>query len=119
MSEVLAQVIREAIAIRERELEELRQKLKEAETETSGSKRRRRSRKDSGPRPGSIPALIADCLRETGKPLGAADISEKLSKKGKTIESRFVAAAVARYVKNGRVFSQTPEGLYALRTNAA
>lgn len=115
MSEVLAQIIREAIATRERELEELRSKLREAESDTSGGKRRRRTRKDSGPRPGSVPALIAECLESAEKPLGAAEISEALSKKGKKVESRFVAAAISRYVKSNKVFSQTPEGLYALR----
>jgi hypothetical protein len=115
MSEILAQVIREAIAIREQELDELRQKLREAEAEANGVKRRRRSRKDSGPRAGSVPAFIVECLNEAGRPLSAADLSEKLAKRGKKIESRFIAAAISRYVKAGRVFLQTPEGLYDLR----
>jgi hypothetical protein len=115
MSEILVQVIREAIAVRERELEELRQKLREAESDANGGKRRRRGRKDSGPRPGSVPALVMECLTEAGKPLGAADLSEKLAKHGKKIESRFIAAAISRYVKAGRIFVQTPEGLYDLR----
>jgi hypothetical protein len=119
MSEVLAQVIREAIVIRERELEELRQKLREAEADSNGGRRRRRSRKETGPRPGSVPALIVDCLEEAKVPLGAADISERLAKRGRKIESRFVAAAVSRYVKNNKVFSQNAEGLYTLRNGAA
>jgi len=117
MSEILAQVIREAIAIRERELEELRQKLREAES--NGGKKRKRTRKESGPRPGSIPALIADCLRDAGKALTSSDLSDRLAKKDKKVESRFVAAAISRYIKEGRIFSQTPEGLYTLRKDAA
>jgi len=120
MSEVLAQVIREAITIRERELEELRQKLREAESDSNGGRKRRRSRKESGPRPGSIPALILECLEDAGgKPLGAADISERLAKKDKKVESRFVAAAISRYIKANKLFAITPEGLYMLRKNAA
>jgi hypothetical protein len=116
MSEVLAQIIRDAIVVRERELEELRQKLREAESDSNGGKRRRRSRKESGPRPGSVPALIVECLEEAGgKALGAADISERLAKKDKKVESRFVAAAISRYIKANKVFSVTPEGLYALK----
>lgn len=120
MSEVLAQVIRQAITVRERELEELRQKLREAESDSNGGRKRRRNRKESGPRPGSIPALIKECLEDAnGKALGAADISERLAKKDKKVESRFVAAAISRYVKANKIFSITPEGLYTLRKDAA
>lgn len=119
MSEVLAQVIREAIANRERELAELREKLREAEADANGGRRRRRTRKESGLREGGIPALIVECLKEAKKPLGAADISDALAKRNKKVESRFVAAAISRYVKAGRIFSQTPEGLYTLQNTAA
>jgi hypothetical protein len=114
MSEALIKLLREGIAAKEAELQELRQNLREQEA-ASGKKPRRRSRKESGPTEGSIPYMIKECLKEAGKPLGAADISDRLKKKGKEVESRFVSAAISRYVKNERVFLQTPDGLYTLR----
>ena len=115
MSEALIRLLRDGIAAKETELDELRQKLRELESEATGSRPRKRSRKASGPKPGSVPSAIAECLREAGKPLGAAEISERLAKKGKPIASRFIAAAMNRYIKAGRVFTQTADGLYAVR----
>ncbi len=115
MSETIKQVLRDAIAQREAELEELREKLKEVEDESPNGTRRKRFKKSSGPKAGSIPYLIAESLRESGRPLAAAEIAERLAKKGKEVESRSVAAAISRYLKAGRIFSQNEEGQYLLR----
>ncbi len=114
MSDALIKLLREGIATKQAELDELRQKLRELESVNSGG-RRKRGRKETGPKEGSIPYLIAECLKDAAKPLAAADISERLAKKGKPVESRFVAAAISRYIKANRIFSQTSDGLYTLR----
>ena len=119
MNDALIRLLREGIAAKEAELAELRANLRKIENESNGTGKRKRTRKEAGPREGSIPYLIQECLREAQKPLGAADISEKLKAKGKTVESRFVAASINRYVEDGRVFSRTDDGLYSLRSDAA
>jgi hypothetical protein len=118
MSDVLKRVLQEAISVRERELEELRRQLRDAEKgESSGAKPKRR-RKATGLKEGSIPHMIVEILRTSG-PLGSADISERLKVKGKEVHSRFVAAAMNRYVESGRIFNRSNEGLYSLRSDAA
>lgn len=118
MSEVLRRVLEEAIRVREGELEELRRRLKEAErAETNGTKPKRR-RKAGGLKQGSVPFFIKEILMESG-PLASADISEKLKRKGKDVESRFVAAALNRYVETARIFDRSADGRYSLRSDAA
>lgn len=118
MSEVLIKALTELIATKEAELDELKRALRDWESKNGDAntkKTRRRFRKETGPTEGSIPFLIKECLKEVGKPLGAADLSERLKKKEKNVASNAIAAALSRYIAKGRVFEQTSDGLYALK----
>jgi hypothetical protein len=114
MSDILIKIIQEAIVSKEAELDVLRRELKERES-TLGKKKTKRTRKETGLQKDGVPFLIREVLRESPKPLGSADISERLKKKGKELDSRFVMASIHRYVSTGRIFEQTSEGLYTLK----
>ena len=116
--EFVRRALEEAIAKRERELTEFRQRLKDLDN-NNGDRRPKRRRKATGLKPGSVPSMIADILSEAKKPLSSAEIADRLEKKGKKVESRFVASAVNRYVESGRVFNRSDDGLYSLLSDAA
>ena len=109
MSEA-ARVILQAIDEHKRQIKELESALKKLDEDVP----RKRQRKKTGLREGSMPFRVQEILKAAGKPLPAADISERLSKAGDSVETRVIASALNKYIESGRVFMRTDDGMYTL-----
>jgi hypothetical protein len=110
MSEA-ARVIQQAIEEHKRQIKELESALRKLDE----SLPRKRQRKKTGLREGSMPFRVQEILKSAGKPLPAAEISERLSKAGLTTETRVIASALNKYIEAGRVFARTEDGMYTLQ----
>ncbi len=101
-----------AIETKQKELVQLQAALRNRELETLNGPRKRRNRKKTGFQKGSVPFLVHEILKNTPAPLAASALAEELTKRGKKMESRFVAAGIARYIP--AIFDRTAEGAYFL-----
>jgi hypothetical protein len=82
------------------------------EENSAGRQKKLRFRAKTGFKPGSIPDLVNKILTESGQPMSAAELAEALKAKGKNVESKMIAASIARYIDT--VFRRNIEGKYEL-----
>jgi heme oxygenase len=113
MGDAVKEALQTAIETKRRELAELELALRRHEQEALfvTIKTRRRRRK-TGFKQGSIPFHVQAILKETGRALTAAELSDELKKRGKSVDSRLVASSLNRYM--GQAFDRTAEGAYLL-----
>jgi hypothetical protein len=84
------------------------------EMNSAGRQKKLRFRAKTGFKPGSIPDMVNKILKESGQPRSAAELAEALKAKGKQVESKMIAASIARYIDT--VFRRNIEGKYELMT---
>ncbi len=108
----IIEALEEAIRRREEELDQLRVALEERRRQSAAKPRKRTRRR--GFRAGSLPALIAEILKESKRPMTTAEIAIELKGRGRDESTRIVSASLSRYVKLVKVFRQTEDGRYEL-----
>ena len=115
-SNPVVMAIQAAIEVKKRELAELEAALLKYQREVNAGKQKKlRFRAKTGFKPGSIPHRIHEILKDKqGQPMSASELSVALTAKGQTVESKMIAASVARYI--GTVFQRNAEGKYLLVT---
>ncbi len=109
----VVQALQDAIEAKKKELEELETALFKYQKESiAGLQKRMRFRSKTGFKAGSIPDLVNKILKDAAQPMSAAELAEALKVKGKTVESKMIAASIARYIDV--VFRRNDEGKYLL-----
>jgi hypothetical protein len=107
------QALQDAIEAKKKELAELEAAMSMYQRESlAGKQKRLRFRAKTGFKEGSIPDLVNKILKESAQPLSAAELAEALKAKGKVVESKMIAASIARYIDE--VFRRNEEGKYLL-----
>ena len=103
-----------AIEAKKRELAELEAALLKYQREANAGKQKKlRFRAKTGFRPGSIPQRIHEILKDKeGQAMTASELALELTARGEKVESKLIAASVARYI--GKVFRRNEEGKYLL-----
>jgi len=115
MGNPIIEALKAALELKKQEIATLEAAIRKAEAEESSSSRNpkpRRFRKATGFKAGSIPFHINAILQTTNTPQSAADLSEALKAKGKTVDSNMVSASISRYI--GTLFRRNEEGKYLL-----
>jgi len=112
MSDAVKEALQTAIENKRRELADLEAALRKHEQESAFAAVKRRRRRKTGFKSGSIPFHVQAILKESGRALTAAELSDELKKRGKNVESRLVASSLNRYM--GQAFDRTNEGAYLL-----
>jgi hypothetical protein len=115
-SNPVVMAIQAAIEVKKRELAELEAALLKYQREAnSGKQKKLRFRAKTGFKPGSIPYRIHEILKDKqGQPMTASELSAELTARGEKVESKMIAASVARYI--GMIFQRNTEGKYLLVT---
>jgi hypothetical protein len=107
------QALQDAIEAKKKELAELEAAMSMYQRESlAGKQKRLRFRAKTGFKQGSIPDLVNKILKESPQPLSAAELAEALKAKGKAVESKMIAASIARYIDE--FFRRNEEGKYLL-----
>lgn len=107
------EALQAAIETKKHELAELEAALVKFQREAnSGKQKRLRFRTKTGFKEGSIPYHVQAILNASLDPMSAAELAEALKAKGKTVESKMIAASIARYLD--RIFRRNEEGKYLL-----
>ena|ERR1017187_6809351 len=107
------EALQAAIETKKQELAELDAALVKFQREAnSGKQKRLRFRTKTGFKEGSIPYHVQAILNASMGPMSAAELAEALKAKGKTVESKMIAASIARYID--KVFRRNEEGKYLL-----
>src|SRR5215470_4292162 len=116
MSQVVKAALEAAIERKRLEMEELQEALRREEREEREEAQRKstRRRKQTGIKPGSIPALAQDILKDAGGPMDAAALADALAQDGKGVTTRNLAAALKRYIEAGRYFKRMQDGRYEI-----
>lgn len=114
-SNPVVMAIQAAIEVKKRELQELEAALSKYQREANAGKQKKlRFRAKTGFKPGSIPQRIHEILKDKNQPMTASELSAELTARGEKVESKLIAASVARYI--GKVFQRNEEGKYLLVT---
>lgn len=107
------EALKAAIEAKKRELAELEAAVQKYQREAAGGGQKRlRFRAKTGFKQGSIPDLVNKILTEVSQPMSAAELADALKAKGKQVESKMIAASIARYIDD--VFRRNEEGKYLL-----
>lgn len=107
------EALQAAIEAKKQELAELEAAVLKYQREASAGKQKRlRFRAKTGFKEGSIPDLVNKILKDAAQPMSAAELAEGLKAKGKQVESKMIAASIARYID--QVFRRNEEGKYLL-----
>ena len=115
MGNPVIEALKAALELKKQETLTLEAAIRKAEAEETNASRNpkpKRFRKATGFKSNSIPYHINAILQATTVPMSAADLSEALKAKGKTVDSNMVAASINRYI--GTIFRRNEEGKYLL-----
>jgi hypothetical protein len=109
------EILRAGLEAKKKEVAKLEEAIRRFEAEEAAMNnggKPKRFRKSTGFKTGSIPSLIYEIINSGNGPMSAADLSEALKAKGRTIDSSQLAASISRYV--GKIFRRDEEGKYLL-----
>jgi hypothetical protein len=107
------EALQAAIAAKKEELAALEAAVIQFQREAnSGKQKKLRFRAKSGFKEGSIPFHVYAILNAGTGPMSAAELAEALKAKGKQVESKMIAASIARYLDH--IFRRNEEGKYLL-----